>query len=64
MLKYCPFCGGYADMWSKLPRFTPHAVKEYAIICEDCGATSGFKPSEEEAQAVWNRRVNNADRLQ
>lgn len=57
ILEYCPFCDGEADTWSKLPRFGGEI--EYAVICKECGATSGFKPSEKEAQIAWNRRVNN-----
>lgn len=59
-LKPCPFCGGepYGIKYEYDSGDHGSAYK-YLILCTRCFAMSGRHPSETEAIAAWNRRVNN-----
>ena len=58
-LKSCPFCGGKAEI--QRHKFTG-CPDSYGVKCERC-KTQGYQfwESEDEAAAVWNRRVDNED---
>ena len=48
-LKPCPFCGGtdfeiMNEVWG------------HAILCEECGSSSGYWGSFDGAKEAWNRR--------
>ena len=49
-LEPCPFCGGEAQ-YSEESRF--HICWVY---CSGCGAASGYRNTEAEAIAAWNKR--------
>ena len=52
-LRPCPFCGGSATMHSTLLKDGDHI-----IVCNKCGAASGYFPNREEAVRAWDRRVS------
>ena len=62
-LKPCPFCGN--EKLVILEESTDSEIYEniinYAVCCDfhrgGCGATSGYRISEEEAIEAWNKRV-------
>ena len=49
-LKPCPFCG------SKYV-YTHHYIMVISKICPMCGATGPSAKTEDEAEELWNRRV-------
>lgn len=51
-LKACPFCGA-------LPAIC-HSEYGWFVVCLNCKTNSGSYSSEEIAEAMWNRRVENA----
>ena len=50
-LKPCPFCGGEARL------ITTKEAPEAWVECNICGASSEFKPVEENAIKCWNSRA-------
>lgn len=65
-LKPCPFCGCNEEFVAVIPRRTMIAEKDvknvYQIICTKCGAKTGSKKTEKEAEEAWNRRTGNDQR--
>jgi Lar family restriction alleviation protein len=55
LLKPCPFCGGEAFIFSITQYFGDRAI--FAVVCENCNASSKSKSKEEYAINAWNRRV-------
>ena len=53
-LKPCPFCGGEAKVW----HCSDLDIRNYLVICEDCGACTKYTDSEDLCIEAWNRRVN------
>lgn len=55
-LKPCPFCGKSTTLDLDISEL----FSDYAIVCDynegGCGASSGYRDSEEKAVAIWNRR--------
>jgi Lar family restriction alleviation protein len=47
----CPFCGSEKLHGSKHDGVFPY------VICNDCGASTGFARNQDEAVANWNRRA-------
>lgn len=63
-LKSCPFCGCNEKYVAHIPRKRSVFSKEdyktvYQVICTKCGAKTGCKRTEKEAEEAWNRRANN-----
>lgn len=62
-LKPCPFCGGekvvVLEEGGNSEIF--ENIRNYIICCDfnngGCGATSGFRRTEEEAIEAWNKRA-------
>ena len=68
-LKICPFCGnekvivleesGNSEIFEN--------IRNYVICCDfnngGCGATSGYRISEEEAIEAWNKRAGEQDEV-
>lgn len=53
-VKACPFCGGLAE---SRRYYDSYKGTRYFIECIQCGATSGHRPTEENAIDKWNTRV-------
>lgn len=63
-LKACPFCGYNERYVAHIPRKTGIMTDEkyktvYRVICAKCGAKTGSRRTEKEAEEAWNRRVQN-----
>ena len=58
-LKKCPFCGGEADCNNA--GFIKAGNLMWATECLDCGVTTDFFDSEQEAIEAWNRRTEVAE---
>ena len=51
-LKPCPFCGNH-----RLSFITGAATPQFAVLCEECGQTSGWWDTQNKAIEEWNRRA-------
>lgn len=62
-LKPCPFCGNVnINVYSAREiDDLPHIGLSYACLCNchigGCGATGGYRITEDEAIEAWNRRI-------
>lgn len=55
-LRPCPFCGGKAELWKAHPE---NPKRSAWIACMDrCAVMTKEYDTDEEAVAVWNRRVS------
>ena len=62
-LEPCPFCGktNYLIMLEASHKLGDIILKQYTVVCDasgdklGCGASCGFKHSEQEAVEAWNR---------
>ena len=52
-LRPCPFCGGAARLVGD-----PQEDGDCIVICDECGATSGYFYDRDKAVSAWNRRVD------
>ena len=52
----CPFCGGKAFVSVRLPYFGETFT--FAVVCENCNASSKYKTREEDAIKEWNTRTH------
>ena len=50
-LKPCPCGGNVVEEWDF------HMKKPHRVLCETCGASSGWYAKEKAARSEWNRRV-------
>lgn len=50
----CPFCGGQAVKCFNLQRIE---APMYWVLCRDCHASPGDRPTEAEAVTAWNTRT-------
>ena len=50
-LRPCPFCGSAATLYGD-----PQEDGDCIVICNECGATSGYFYDREKAAGAWNRR--------
>jgi Lar family restriction alleviation protein len=60
-LKPCPFCGA-TDNKKLRPTSGVELSREegiFQVFCWECGASSGYFRTEQEAIEAWNRRVDN-----
>lgn len=63
-LKPCPFCGsGYSVKlctWDDIYQTESEDPPSYAVVCDfnddGCGATGGYRETEDEAVDAWNLR--------
>lgn len=59
--KNCPFCGSTQIEWFDEDCGCCSDVKQFALVCNilkgGCGATGGYRDTEEEAIEVWNQRI-------
>lgn len=53
-LKPCPFCG-------RKPRMTRDIDGDCRVRCQNCGATTYYARTEEEATKAWNRRADDGN---
>ena len=68
-LKPCPFCGHKPKLQTdtRYPRPACEPRKAFSVVCQNSDCIIGFvderyRLSEREIVALWNRRVNDADR--
>ena len=54
-LKYCPFCGGEAEMRHILRPCVPKC-QEFRIACLECSALGSIEITKEKAIQAWNTR--------
>lgn len=59
-IRHCPFCGGTPTVCNNAPdaRDQPWIEQAWWLECEECGVGMSEKPTETEAVAAWNRRVD------
>lgn len=57
MIVPCPFCGSYE--WNvECFGFSLASRYDYwRVVCQECGAMTGWKGSSDEAREAWNKRV-------
>lgn len=53
-LKFCPFCGGEADIYYE---YFPSLGEQTKVVCYACGARSNTFDTTQEAINAWNTRV-------
>ena len=54
----CPFCNHDAELEYEEQEI-PSKNKWVRVVCTDCGASSGWYLSKEQAIAAWNKRYGN-----
>ena len=54
-LKPCPFCGGEAEEGESLD------YEHFTVVCWACVIDGPAKPTREEANEAWNRRVKSKE---
>lgn len=60
-LEPCPFCGKTEPVEVKHRETEVFAFENYDVVCDSlnggCGASSGYRRTEEDAIAAWNTRA-------
>lgn len=56
-LKPCPFCGGSEITVVFNPTEGVDMTGMYIVSCDDCGGTSGYRYTQDDAVAAWNGRA-------
>lgn len=59
-LKYCPLCGGEAEMRHILMPYVPKC-QEFRVACLECLALGSIEITKEMAIKAWNKRAGDSN---
>ena len=57
-LKKCPFCGTPSAWLYETEPIAEGELTEYNVECDNCGASTAYFHTKEEAANAWNMRPN------